>query len=66
MSKDVSIIVNCRNGSKYLDDCLSSIKNQKFKNWELYFFDNCSTDNSYELYKKYKDKDFVTLNLIKF
>ena len=58
MSKDVSIIVNCRNGSKYLDDCLSSIKNQKFKNWELIFFDNCSTDNSYELYKKYKDKRF--------
>ena len=28
MTVKVSIIVNCRNGSKYLTKCLNSIKNQ--------------------------------------
>ena len=39
----VSIIMNCLNGEKYLEDSLKSIVNQSYKNWELIFWDNRST-----------------------
>ena len=35
--KKVSIIMNCYNGEKYLNESLSSIINQNYKNWELIF-----------------------------
>jgi len=54
----ISIILNCYNGAKYLAECLESIKKQKFKDFELIFWDNCSNDNSKEIFKKYKDKRF--------
>lgn len=52
----VSIIINCLNGEKYLSKAIISILNQKYKNWEIIFFDNNSSDNSYLVLKKYKDK----------
>ena len=45
MDKKVSVIVNCHNGEKYLDICITSILNQKYKNLEV-VFDNFSSDNS--------------------
>ena len=54
----VSIIMNCYNGEKYLDESLKSIINQTYKNWELIFWDNLSTDNSKRIFEKYKDKRF--------
>ena len=67
----VSIIVNCFNGDKYLSECLRSIKNQTYKNWELIFWDNKSTDKSKKIFinnknnkmKYYSSRDF--LNYIK-
>ena len=44
--KLVSIILNCFNGKKYLKDALESVVNQTYKNWELVFWDNKSTDGS--------------------
>ena len=52
----ISIIVNCLNGEKYLDEALKSVLNQSYKNWLIYVFDNNSTDTSYLILKKYKDK----------
>ena len=40
----VSIIMNCFNGEKFLKKSLRSVLNQSYKNWELIFFDNISTD----------------------
>ena len=54
--KLVSIIVNCHNGQKYLENCIKSILEQTYKNWELIFWDNASTDNSKKILKKFKDK----------
>lgn len=57
--KKISIIVNCYNGSKYLKDCLDSIKNQSYKNFELIFWDNQSQDNSKDIFYEYiNDKRF--------
>jgi len=52
----VSIIMNCHNGEKFLDDSLKSIFNQTYQNWELIFWDNVSTDKSPVILKKYKDQ----------
>jgi len=51
----VSVIINCHNGQKFLDKSITSVLNQKYKNWEIIFYDNKSTDNSSAILKKYKD-----------
>ena len=38
--------MNCRNGEQFLRESLNSILAQTYKNWELIFVDNMSTDNS--------------------
>lgn len=52
----VSIIMNCHNGEKYLSQSINSIIKQSYKNWELIFWDNRSTDNSRKILKLSKIK----------
>ena len=52
----VSIIINCFNGQSYLKKSVSSILNQTYKNWEIIFWDNKSTDNSKKILKNFKDR----------
>ena len=62
----VSIIMNCHNGEKFLTESLKSVKNQTYKNWELIFYDNCSTDRSKNIIKNFSDKKSeIFLNLKK-
>ena len=56
--KLVSIILNCYNGEKYLQQALSSVEKQSYKNWELIFWDNKSTDNSKNIFQSFKNKKF--------
>ena len=48
--------MNCYNGENYLRESISSVISQNFKNWELIFYDNCSTDKSYKIFKSFADK----------
>lgn len=50
----ISIILPVHNTSSYLEECLNSIHNQSFKNYELICVDDGSSDNSYEILKKYE------------
>lgn len=52
---EVSIIMNCHNGKKFLHQSLDSILKQSYKNWELIFWDNKSSDNSSEIVRNIKD-----------
>jgi len=52
----VSVIINCFNGEKYLRGALISVINQTYKNWEIIFWDNQSTDSSAKIFKSYNDK----------
>ncbi len=54
--KLISIIMNCRNGEKYLKKSLKSIINQTYKNWELIFWNNNSSDKSEKILKSIRDK----------
>ncbi len=54
----VSIIMNCYNGEKYLEESLKSVINQSYQNWELIFWDNLSSDNSKKIINKFNEKRF--------
>ena len=56
--KKVSIIINCYNSERYLKETLMSLIAQTHKDWELIFYDNNSDDNSYKIFKMFKDKRF--------
>lgn len=47
----VSVIINCYNGEKYLQETLDSLKQQSFSDFELIFVDNSSTDNTAQIAK---------------
>ena len=53
----VSIIMNCYNGEKYLEESLKSVINQSYQNWELIFWDNLSSDNSKKILNNFNEKD---------
>ena len=52
---ETSIIMNCHNGEKYLSEAIKSVFSQTYKNWELIFWDNGSTDKSKKIFKNFKD-----------
>lgn len=51
--------MNCFNGEKYLEEAITSVINQTFKDWELIFFDNVSTDQSAKIFKSFSDPRLV-------
>jgi len=55
----VSVIINCFNGENYLSQSLESVISQKYKNWEIIFWDNQSTDNSSKIFKSYKGVELI-------
>ena len=59
----ISIIIPVYNVEKYLRECLDSILNQTFQDFEIICVDDGSTDKSLEILQEYKKKDdrFVIL-----
>lgn len=53
----VSIIMPVYNGEKYLENTINSICESKYKNIELLCINDCSTDNSMDICKKFEEKD---------
>ena len=47
--------MNCHNGEAYLKKSLRSLINQSYKEWELIFYDNMSSDNTEIIIKKFHD-----------
>ena len=47
-----SIIIPNFNNGKWLEKCLNSVLNQTYKNYEIIFIDDMSTDNSLEIANK--------------
>lgn len=52
----VSIVVPIYNVEKYLDRCVESLINQQYNNIEILLVDDCSTDGSADIAKRYADK----------
>ncbi|WP_162150779.1 glycosyltransferase family 2 protein [Acholeplasma equifetale] len=53
----VSVIIPTYNVEKYINDAMDSIINQTYKNLEIIVVDDCSTDETYNILKTYKEKD---------
>ena len=52
----VSILMTFFNEEKFIQRSLKSLINQSFKNWEAVIIDDCSSDNSADIVKKFKDQ----------
>lgn len=53
----VSILTPFKNTERFLSECLDSILQQTYTNWELLIVDDHSTDDSYSLVESYAKKD---------
>ena len=51
----VSILINNYNKSLYIQQCINSLISQTYKNLEIIFFDDNSSDNSLEIIKKFSN-----------
>ena len=52
----VSVVINCYNGELYLREAIDSVYSQTYKNWEIIFWDNASSDRTSEIAKSYDKK----------
>ena len=59
----ISIIITNFNAKRWLDKCIGSIRDQKFKDYEIVFVNDGSTDGSFE-YAQKKFPDCVFVNSI--
>ena len=53
----ISILIPFKNTAEFLSDCLLSIIDQSYTNWELLIVDDGSTDEGHRLVKDYSNKD---------
>ncbi|MDR1544611.1 MAG: glycosyltransferase [Prevotellaceae bacterium] len=53
----ISVIVPCYNQAQYLDECLQSVENQIFTDWECLIVDDGSPDNTAEIAKKWANRN---------
>jgi len=53
----VSIVTPVYNGEAYLRECIESVLAQTCGNWEYVLLDNCSTDRTAEILRKYAATD---------
>lgn len=54
---EISIVISTFNGAKYIEDCLDSILNQTYDDYEVIITDDNSSDNTYDIIKKYAQID---------
>lgn len=60
----VSVIMNCFNCVRYLREALDSVCAQTYKDFEVVFWDNLSTDGSMEIAKQYPVRFFSNTSLL--
>jgi glycosyltransferase involved in cell wall biosynthesis len=53
----VTVLTPVYNGEKYLAECIESVLNQDYKNWEYIIADNCSIDSTLDIANRYAEID---------
>ncbi|HYW35662.1 MAG TPA: glycosyltransferase family 2 protein [Balneolaceae bacterium] len=53
----VSVLTPVYNGEKFLRECIESVLNQDYDNWEYVLVNNQSTDRSLQIMQEYAEKD---------
>lgn len=52
----ISVVIPCYNVEKYLSECLDSVLNQTFKDFEIICVEDCSTDKTKQILQQYAKK----------
>ena len=60
----ISIIITNYNKSKFIIKAVKSCLNQKYKEIEIIFFDDNSSDDSLKKIKDFKEKNEINLKII--
>jgi glycosyltransferase involved in cell wall biosynthesis len=53
----VSIVTPVYNGEKYLPECIQSVLDQTYQNWEYIIVNNCSSDRTPEIVRNFARQD---------
>lgn len=61
----VSVIVPVYNAERHIEKCVKELLHQTYRNYEVIFVNDGSTDNSVEMLKKYRELDVPTIILSK-
>lgn len=56
MKPDVSVVMCARNAEKYIGNCISSLLDQTFENFEIVIVDDMSSDNTVAIIRNFNDK----------
>lgn len=56
-SKKVSVIMPAYNAEKYIEEAVRSVIAQTYQNWELFIIDDCSSDRTPEIAKRFSEED---------
>ena len=57
MNLKVSIITPMHNSEMFIEETISSVQNQEYKNWEMLIVDDCSSDKSIEIVEQIQSHD---------
>ncbi len=55
--KPITVCIPTYNGAKYLRECLDSVIQQDFPNFQILVVDDCSSDNTPSIVREYMEKD---------
>ena len=61
MQEKVDVLMATYNGEKYIEEQIESILNQTYKNIQLIISDDCSTDRTREILKKYENNEKIKI-----
>lgn len=61
---EITVIIPCYNGYRFIDKCLNSLENQKYRDFDVIIIDDCSTDDSLERLKDYQKNSKLSIKII--
>ena len=61
----VSIIIPVYNAERFLDDTMTCVLNQTYKNWEVFLVNDCTKDNSKSVAEKYLSEKIKWIDMEK-
>ena len=64
-SISIDVLITTFNSEKYIKETINSVLNQSYKNFKIIIVDDCSTDKTFEICKKYREKYKNKIKLFK-
>ena len=65
MTSEITVIIPSFNKKLYISECIKSVINQTYKNWNLIILDDCSNDGTQEFLSQLETNEKVEVILLK-